>query len=118
MTATITVNPAERRALVDHVIFEASQLGEGLDRASLNHVAIVRDMHARLGEVVRLLDALDEPRVPVTPRLRQLADALRRDALEAARGVDDPEDAREHETRGAHAAAVLARLDERAGGRC
>jgi hypothetical protein len=111
MTGTISLTEAERRALIELVIFDASQVTEGLDMASLDRVSIVRWAYTRLGELVRLLDDLERPDVPATVALRELAGELRREATQAAVGLDE-DDARIHRGRAAHAEAVLQRLDE------
>jgi hypothetical protein len=111
MTTTIPLTEDERRALIELVLSEASQVTGGLDTASLDRVAVVRAAHARLAELVRLLDDLQHPDVPATVAVRDLADAVRRDAIEAAVGLGEG-DARIHHDRAAHAEAVLQRLDE------
>jgi hypothetical protein len=110
-TRTIKLSAGERRRLIDHALLEAGELGENLDRASADRVALVRGMHAQLGRIVGLLDDLERDDVPATTDLRALADALRRDAIDAAAAVDDPADVLAHRDRLACADAVLARLE-------
>jgi hypothetical protein len=112
LNATITVSADERRWLIDQIVFEAGQLDEGLDRASEDGVAIIREMHAELGVMVGLLADLELADVTATTALSDVASRLRDEATAAANGVDDHDDEALHRERASCADAVLARLAE------
>jgi hypothetical protein len=111
-TTTIALTSGERDCLINHALFQASDLGEDLDRTSADRVAIVRDMHAQLGRITRLLDDLERDEVPASDDLLALARALQGDAIAAMRTVEADADIRAHRARAVCAEAVLRRLED------
>jgi hypothetical protein len=116
MTSTITLSDSERQYLTNHVVFVAAQCGEGLDRPSLDRVAIVREMHAEPGRFVALLNDIEREAVPVTPALRALAEAVRQDALDSLDDADNGTDALIYRGRLDTADTLLKRMRRAAGG--